>query len=355
MRLPLNKWFDLPRGYKQGDKTFYSDFHLGVDIITKTGLKVYAPEAGTVTTGTGKQGGKTVILNSGNFIYRFLHLDRFGEVGRVKEGDVIGYTGNTGLSTTPHLHHDIWLDKINPNTREGIVDPEKHYRNSMNPIRVLLLSPRKYDLKDKIRDFKRMGVFLEVDYVRFRKKPEWVGEGKKARVSGVWWDLNVAPLASGYDMVALVCDDYQWVGTNGYAMKKQRHGLWHCFIEATGKNRRYGKSKWNGPNQVAGTFAHEIAHLLHSATRAKDKTHELDKSGRTLEMRWNLKKFKGWKVRDGYMRIFKWSEYMKLTSDGRGKLVNKKFKSKLLKSRVVPRALGRIMLKKWHETIPKHK
>src|SRR5690606_2222370 len=88
---------------------FYTDKHRGVDILTRTGTALYSPADGTLTTAIGKKGGLTAIIITPTLHFRFLHLSKFvRKSGNVAEGELIGYTGNTGLSTAPHLHHVIY-------------------------------------------------------------------------------------------------------------------------------------------------------------------------------------------------------------------------------------------------------
>lgn len=97
--------------------------HNGIDIITDVGTKVYAPGAGTITDISWKSGyGLTVEIDHG-FGYQTLyaHLDKAAvKVGqKIKRGDLIAYTGNSGrLSSGPHLHYEVHhngiaLDPIN--------------------------------------------------------------------------------------------------------------------------------------------------------------------------------------------------------------------------------------------------
>lgn len=88
--------------------------HLGVDYAAPTGTPIRALGDGVVleakyTTG----GGKTVSLShGGTFKTRYLHMSAFAARVRagtpVKQGQVIGYVGSTGLSTGPHLHFEFY-------------------------------------------------------------------------------------------------------------------------------------------------------------------------------------------------------------------------------------------------------
>ena len=96
-------------------------FHEGMDFTASTGTEVYATGDGVVETV--KQSyrgyGKRVVINHGfGYKTRYAHLADFNvrKGQKVKRGDVIGYVGNTGLSTAPHLHYEVEKggEKINP-------------------------------------------------------------------------------------------------------------------------------------------------------------------------------------------------------------------------------------------------
>jgi murein DD-endopeptidase MepM/ murein hydrolase activator NlpD len=89
--------------------------HQGVDIIAPTGKAVYAVADGTITRvffdRPGSLGGNAVRLTAADGTYfHYAHFSKFGEgieVGtKVKLGQVIGYVGSTGNSSTPHLHFE---------------------------------------------------------------------------------------------------------------------------------------------------------------------------------------------------------------------------------------------------------
>lgn len=89
--------------------------HEGVDIIAKTGTPIYAVTNGTITRQffdqPGSLGGNALRLTAPNGTYfHYAHLSTFAEnikVGSVvRAGEVIGFVGNTGNSSTPHLHFE---------------------------------------------------------------------------------------------------------------------------------------------------------------------------------------------------------------------------------------------------------
>lgn len=126
---PLKNFKELKRGYKFGSPTFYSSFHLGTDLIVKTGTKIYAPFDGKVTLSKYlPQGGNTIWFEpkDQNVLIRFLHNSEIAPVGKYKEGDRLGKTGNTGNRTTgPHLHLDISKDKLILSNYKNFIDPDK--------------------------------------------------------------------------------------------------------------------------------------------------------------------------------------------------------------------------------------
>ena len=95
--------------------------HYGMDFSAKIGTEIYATGDGVISkVKRSKRGyGNYVKINHG-FGYETLyahmskHIVKKGQ--KVKRGEVIGYVGNTGISTAPHLHYEVRKDnkKINP-------------------------------------------------------------------------------------------------------------------------------------------------------------------------------------------------------------------------------------------------
>ncbi len=98
-------------------------YHMGVDFACPVGTPIYAVADGITENGNqGNAGfGAYVCLHMANGWHVYTgHLSRYASIGtRVKAGDVIGWSGNTGNSTGPHMHLEIRPD----GTRLGAIDP----------------------------------------------------------------------------------------------------------------------------------------------------------------------------------------------------------------------------------------
>ena len=95
--------------------------HPGIDFSAPQGTPVYATGAGKVVeVKTSLSGyGKQVIIDHGfGYRTRYAHLQDFGvkQGQKVERGQNIGQVGNTGTSTAPHLHYEIYHDgeRVNP-------------------------------------------------------------------------------------------------------------------------------------------------------------------------------------------------------------------------------------------------
>ena len=86
-------------------------FHTGIDIAVPEGTPVRAAASGTVTFAGWHEGfGVLVVIDHGNGYESYYgHLSKLlvSEGQRVSAGDVIALSGNTGLSTGPHLHFEV--------------------------------------------------------------------------------------------------------------------------------------------------------------------------------------------------------------------------------------------------------
>lgn len=113
------------KGYVHGVLTFYGAKHRGEDYIIPVGTKIYAPFDGEAVAIKGTQGGNMIYFYTGKYVIRLLHLSSYVKLGQVKEGDLIALSGNTGLSTGPHLHLDISIRPFSLANFNNFVDPAK--------------------------------------------------------------------------------------------------------------------------------------------------------------------------------------------------------------------------------------
>ncbi|OYX20266.1 MAG: peptidase M23, partial [Algoriphagus sp. 32-45-6] len=88
--------------------------HLGTDYAAPTGTEIRSVGDGTVVEAryTSANGNYVKIKHNGTYTTQYLHMSKIGKgikAGtRVKQGQVIGYVGSTGLATGPHLCFRFW-------------------------------------------------------------------------------------------------------------------------------------------------------------------------------------------------------------------------------------------------------
>lgn len=95
--------------------------HWGCDFTAPTGTPIYATGDGVVELVEKKYGGygKQVEIDHGfGYVTKYAHMSKFNVTKgqKVKRGEIIGYVGNTGTSTAPHLHYEVIYKgkKVNP-------------------------------------------------------------------------------------------------------------------------------------------------------------------------------------------------------------------------------------------------
>ena len=116
-------------GYRVAPTKGASTGHSGIDIGVPVGTPVKSIADGTVVAANGGMRGygngvfvDHGIINGKHVVSEYGHLSAFGvKVGdKVKQGQVIAKSGNTGISTGPHLHLTI--------RENGIpIDPKKYF------------------------------------------------------------------------------------------------------------------------------------------------------------------------------------------------------------------------------------
>ncbi len=108
--------------------------HLGTDYAAPHGTPIKATSDGTVIAAsyTGGNGNYVKIRHNSTYTTQYLHMSKFAKGMRkgrvVKQGDIIGYVGSTGLATGPHVCYRFWKNGVQ-------VDPYKQDLPEADPIK----------------------------------------------------------------------------------------------------------------------------------------------------------------------------------------------------------------------------
>lgn len=109
----VNKGITGKFGWREHPILKRREFHPGIDLAASIGTPIYAPASGVVEFSGYSNNGygyNVILLHNFGFKSVFAHMTRKDVVKAgdfVNKGDLIGYTGNTGLSTGPHLHYEV--------------------------------------------------------------------------------------------------------------------------------------------------------------------------------------------------------------------------------------------------------
>lgn len=133
-------WSKVTQSFGVPNELYESKTHNGTDFACPIGTPVYAPCDGEIIKRyvNHKTMGNCVYFSdlNGNYM-RFLHLSETQPRGSYKQGQIIGKTGDTGLSFGAHLHVDVWKCAINValiKTRDGVFkylyDPIVFFNNN---------------------------------------------------------------------------------------------------------------------------------------------------------------------------------------------------------------------------------
>ena len=122
MKTPINgARLSSPFGMRKHPILGYNKKHLGTDFAAPMGTPIMASGSGTIIRAKWCGGGGNCIKIKHNSTYEtvYAHMSSFAKgmkVGKkVKQGQIIGYVGSTGMSTGPHLHYEVIVNgkKVN--------------------------------------------------------------------------------------------------------------------------------------------------------------------------------------------------------------------------------------------------
>lgn len=129
-----------PWGQRLHPILHYYRLHGGADIGGRCGQPIYAAQSGTVTKaasgGYNGGSGNNIRIDHGdiNGIHvetAYLHMSKIvvSDGQKVNKGDLLGNVGNTGLSTSCHLHLSLYKDGVNSDPLEYVKKPAKQAEN----------------------------------------------------------------------------------------------------------------------------------------------------------------------------------------------------------------------------------
>jgi murein DD-endopeptidase MepM/ murein hydrolase activator NlpD len=105
--------FSSPFGYRFHPVLGYGRMHTGVDWADKIGTPVFSAGNGTVLKASWDSGygNRVEIQHTNGYVTTYNHMSAFAKGitpgSKVRQGQVIGFLGSTGLSTGPHLHYEV--------------------------------------------------------------------------------------------------------------------------------------------------------------------------------------------------------------------------------------------------------
>lgn len=168
----------------------YSKMHQGVDFGAPTGTPIYAAGSGVVEQSryNGAYGRFILLRHNGRVQTAYAHMSRFAKGiypgARVNQGDVIGYVGNTGRSTGPHLHFEVRVD-----------------RKQVNPLSVSMPVGRVLEGKT-LTQFKQGQDRIRREFIGLLEKDEPSGEKAEAPATDVKTSLAPSSATPGAIRVA---------------------------------------------------------------------------------------------------------------------------------------------------------
>ncbi len=124
MKTPINgARLSSSFGMRKHPISGFTKMHRGTDFAAPMGTPIMASGSGTILAAKWCGGGGNCVKIKHNSTYTtvYAHMKSFGKgirVGRkVRQGQIIGYVGSTGISTGPHLHYEVIVNGKHVNSR----------------------------------------------------------------------------------------------------------------------------------------------------------------------------------------------------------------------------------------------
>ena len=124
MKTPINgARLSSPFGMRKHPILGFNKMHTGTDFAAPSGTPIMASGSGTIVLAKWCGGGGNCIKIKHNSTYQtvYAHMKSFAKYVRVgkkvKQGQIIGYVGSTGMSTGPHLHYEVIVNGKKVNSR----------------------------------------------------------------------------------------------------------------------------------------------------------------------------------------------------------------------------------------------
>lgn len=105
--------------------------HTGIDFAAPIGTPIYATADGKIEEVSVKFSGygKMIVIDHGfGYKTRYAHMHDFAVRSgqNIKRGELIGYVGDTGISTAPHLHYEVMMNGV-------LINPVHYFFNDLTP------------------------------------------------------------------------------------------------------------------------------------------------------------------------------------------------------------------------------
>lgn len=236
-----------------------SEDHKGIDYAAPVGTPIYATADGTVEKAyNDKLGGNTVVLNHGEKrTTGYMHMDRYvvqpGD--NVKQGQLIGYVGQTGNATGPHLHFSM------TDSKGRLMDPSTVKFGVPTNGGQIVAGPEspadKQAAIDAIPDM-RLRKMVQTAY----NQKVAVQESTEKREKDNNWQMAMD--------IAYAGDGNQW-----QALSKNSPGLWNSLTATQQATLMQGKPKGDDPDTMLKLLANPN---LWEADKLKDYRHLISQS-----------------------------------------------------------------------------